>query len=98
MAIGRAGGDIGAVDLVESSRERIVRDITINSRDSDHGQQIVNRLKRVTGVRVVNTSDRGDRGNRRWGDDCYKGPNPTDTREHDCSGLGLQMTSRARSS
>jgi malate dehydrogenase (oxaloacetate-decarboxylating) len=58
MTIGDAGGDIGAVDLVESSRERIVRDITINSRDSDHGQQIVNRLKRVAGVRVVNTSDR----------------------------------------
>jgi malate dehydrogenase (oxaloacetate-decarboxylating) len=58
MTIGDAGGDIGAVDLVESTRERIVRDITINSRDSDHGQQIVNRLKRVAGVRVVNTSDR----------------------------------------
>jgi malate dehydrogenase (oxaloacetate-decarboxylating) len=58
MAIGDAGGDIGAVDLVESSRDRIVRDITINSRNSDHGQQIVNRLKRVAGVRVVNTSDR----------------------------------------
>jgi malate dehydrogenase (oxaloacetate-decarboxylating) len=58
MTIGDAGGDIGAVDLVESTRDRIVRDITINSRDSDHGQQIVNRLKRVTGVRVVNTSDR----------------------------------------
>ena len=58
MAIGDAGGDIGAVDLVESTRDRIVRDITINSRDSDHGQHIVNRLKRLAGVRVVNTSDR----------------------------------------
>jgi malate dehydrogenase (oxaloacetate-decarboxylating) len=58
MAIGDAGGDIGAVDLVESTHERIVRDITINSRDSDHGQQIVNRLKHLAGVRVVNTSDR----------------------------------------
>ena len=58
MAIGDAGGDIGAVDLVESTRERIVRDITISSRDSDHGQQIVNRLRHLTGVRVVNISDR----------------------------------------
>ena len=58
MAIGNAGGDIGAVDLVESGRERIVRDITISSRDSGHSQQIVNRLKHLTGVRVVNTSDR----------------------------------------
>jgi malate dehydrogenase (oxaloacetate-decarboxylating) len=58
MAIGDAGGDIGAVDLVESTRDRIVRDITISSRDSAHGQQIVNRLKHLSGVRVVNTSDR----------------------------------------
>jgi malate dehydrogenase (oxaloacetate-decarboxylating) len=58
MAIGDAGGDIGAVDLVESTRDRIVRDITINARDSAHGQQIVNRLRHVAGVRVVNLSDR----------------------------------------
>ena len=58
MAIGDAGGDIGAVDLVESTRDRIVRDITISSRDSGHGQQIVNRLKHLPGVGVVNTSDR----------------------------------------
>src|SRR6266576_3435952 len=58
MAIGEAGGDMGAVDLVESGRDHIIRDITINARDSVHGTQIVNRLKQVTGVRVVNISDR----------------------------------------
>jgi malate dehydrogenase (oxaloacetate-decarboxylating) len=57
-AIGDAGGDIGAVDLVESSRDRILRDITINARDSDHGSRIVGRLRTVPGVRVVNVSDR----------------------------------------
>src|SRR5262249_20745560 len=57
-AIGNAGGDIGSVDLVESLRDRIVRDITVNARDSIHGQQIVTRLPRGTGVRVVNVSDR----------------------------------------
>src|SRR5437667_7215102 len=58
MALCTACGDIGAVDLVESGRDRIIRDITINARDSIHGTQIVNRLKQVTGVRVVNISDR----------------------------------------
>src|SRR5213592_3858657 len=58
MAIGDAGGDIGAVDLVESGRDHILRDITINARDSIHGMQIVNRLKQLAGVRVVNISDR----------------------------------------
>ncbi|MGH7309965.1 MAG: ACT domain-containing protein, partial [Candidatus Rokuibacteriota bacterium] len=57
-AIGGAGGDIGAVDLVESQRDRVVRDITIKARDSHHGQQMVNRLKHVVGVRIVNVSDR----------------------------------------
>ncbi|HEY7366534.1 MAG TPA: NAD-dependent malic enzyme [Methylomirabilota bacterium] len=57
-AIGGAGGDIGAVDLVESQRDRVVRDITIKARDSHHGQQLVNRLKHVAGVRIVNISDR----------------------------------------
>jgi malate dehydrogenase (oxaloacetate-decarboxylating) len=56
--IGEAGGDIGSVDLVESGRERVIRDITIKARDSHHGQEIVNRLKHVTGARVVNVSDR----------------------------------------
>ena len=37
MAIGEAGGDIGAVDIVESGRERVTRDITINARDAVHG-------------------------------------------------------------
>jgi malate dehydrogenase (oxaloacetate-decarboxylating) len=31
------GGDITSVDLVRSSRGRIVRDLTINAGDSDHG-------------------------------------------------------------
>jgi malate dehydrogenase (oxaloacetate-decarboxylating) len=58
MAIGGSGGDIGAVDLVESGRDRVIRDITINARDSVHGMQIVNRLKQTAGVRVINISDR----------------------------------------
>ena len=57
-AIGEAGGDIGAVDLVESQRDRVIRDITIKARDSVHGQQIVNRLRRLPGARVANVSDR----------------------------------------
>ncbi|PYM07510.1 MAG: NAD-dependent malic enzyme [Candidatus Rokuibacteriota bacterium] len=57
-AIGEAGGDIGSVDLVGTSRVRVVRDITIDTRDSVHGQRIVARLRRVPGARVVNVSDR----------------------------------------
>jgi malate dehydrogenase (oxaloacetate-decarboxylating) len=58
LSIGEAGGDIGAVDIVETGRERVIRDITVKARDSVHGQQIVARLKQVIGVRIVNVSDR----------------------------------------
>jgi len=56
--IGAAGGDIGAVDLVESSRDRVLRDITINARDDVHGQHLINRLRKLPGIRVINVSDR----------------------------------------
>ncbi|MBI4270519.1 MAG: ACT domain-containing protein, partial [Candidatus Rokubacteria bacterium] len=53
-AMGEAGGDIGAVDIVETTREQTERDITVKARDSIHAQKIVARLKRLAGVRVVN--------------------------------------------
>lgn len=56
-AVGKVGGDIGAVDIVESSRQRMVRDITINARDVAHGQEIAARLRSLRGLRVVNVSD-----------------------------------------
>src|ERR1043165_1314143 len=56
--IGGTGGDIGAVDLVESHRDRVVRDITIKARDDIHGQQVVERLRGLAGTRVVSVSDR----------------------------------------
>src|SRR5438067_2407518 len=57
-AIGEAGGDIGAVDHIEPTRERTLRDITVKARDSVHAQQIVSRLRHVAGVRIGNISDR----------------------------------------
>src|SRR5439155_777633 len=57
-AIGEAGGDIGAVDLVETTRERTLRDITVKARDSVHAHQIVSGLGHVAGVRIGHVSDR----------------------------------------
>ena len=41
MAIGRAGGDIGAIDIVTVGNNYIIRDITVSSASSAHGEQIV---------------------------------------------------------
>ncbi len=57
-AIGEAGGDIGAVDIVTVSNRAILRDISINARDRVHASEIVARLKKIPGVSLVNVSDR----------------------------------------
>src|SRR5262245_56661933 len=57
-AIGKAGGDIGAIDLVEVGKGNITRDLTCKARDERHAQQVVERIKSVDGVKVINASDR----------------------------------------
>jgi malate dehydrogenase (oxaloacetate-decarboxylating) len=57
-AIGEAGGDIGAVDLVRVERGLLVRDITVRVQDELHGDRIVRRLGALEGVTVLNVSDR----------------------------------------
>ena len=57
-SIGRAGGDIGAVDLVEHRGKVVVRDVTIKCRDEAHGSSIVRAAQRVPGVEVRAVSDR----------------------------------------
>ena len=56
--IGKAGGDIGAVDLVEMTGQQVLRDITIKARDSRHAHDIVDRLRATAGIRIANISDR----------------------------------------
>ncbi|MFN2613869.1 MAG: NAD-dependent malic enzyme [Actinomycetota bacterium] len=57
-AIGRAGGDLGAIDLVEHRGKVVVRDITVKCRDEGHGQQIVRALDQLEGIEVRSVSDR----------------------------------------
>jgi len=57
MAIGRAGGDIGAIDIVTVGNNYIVRDITVSSTSSAHGEQIVETVKDIDGVELLQVSD-----------------------------------------
>jgi malate dehydrogenase (oxaloacetate-decarboxylating) len=57
-AIGRAGGDIGAIDIVSVGPDAIVRDLTVNAASSEHGEQIIRAVRDIDGVEVVNVSDR----------------------------------------
>ena len=57
-SVGEAGGLVGAVDIVRMGQDRTIRDITVNARDSEHGQQIVQVVEGLSQVKVVNVSDR----------------------------------------
>jgi malate dehydrogenase (oxaloacetate-decarboxylating) len=57
-AIGRAGGVIGAVDLVEVTADKLLRDITVDAADQDQWTAIIAALESLEGVRVVDTTDR----------------------------------------
>lgn len=56
--IGKAGGDIGAIDIVGFGKGTIVRDIIVSVADIPMGQRVVDKLKRVSGIHVLNVTDR----------------------------------------
>jgi malate dehydrogenase (oxaloacetate-decarboxylating) len=56
-AIGRAGGDIGAIDIVAVGNNYIIRDLTVASASSTHGEQIVQAVKDIDGVDLLQVSD-----------------------------------------
>jgi malate dehydrogenase (oxaloacetate-decarboxylating) len=57
-AIGKAGGIIGAVDLVEVSEDKLLRDITVDAAEQEQWDAITRALDELDGVRVVDTTDR----------------------------------------
>jgi len=57
-SIGDAGGDIGAVDLSGVGKGTVTRDITVRARGVEHAQEIVRAVQKVTGVKIINVSDR----------------------------------------
>ena len=56
--IGSAGGNIGSIDLVEADRQKMVRDITIGTKDPAHARDIIAAIKTIEGLTVRSASDR----------------------------------------
>ncbi len=56
--IGDLGGDIGAIDIAGVGKNHIIRDITVNVRDQEHGDDIIKELKKMDVLEVVHVSDR----------------------------------------
>lgn len=57
-AIGRAGGDIEAVDIVSVGKDFLIRDITVNASSEKHDEEIVNAVSAIDGIEIVNVSDK----------------------------------------
>jgi len=57
-AIGELGGDIGAVDLVSVSAGMIVRDLTINCRNDEHSDKLIEGIRSLDGFTLLHHSDR----------------------------------------
>jgi malate dehydrogenase (oxaloacetate-decarboxylating) len=57
-AIGNAGGNLGAIDLVRVESGKKIRDITVDAASADHIESIVAVVRTVTGIEVEHVSDR----------------------------------------
>ncbi len=56
--IGKQGGNIQAIDIVEVTQDNMVRDITILTRNVDHSKDIVEHIKKLRSVKIKHVSDR----------------------------------------
>lgn len=57
-AIGSAGGVIGDISIVKRTRDKTIRDITVDARDQDHEKKIASSLDTIDGIKVIEVTDR----------------------------------------
>src|SRR5215217_1010975 len=57
-AIATAGGIVTAIDVADSSHQRLVVDVTCSAADADHAELVVAAVEEVDGVEVHKVSDR----------------------------------------
>lgn len=57
-AIGRSGGTIGAVDIVEFRDAKIIRDLIVSAPDQETEERAVAAVRGVKGVQVLDVADR----------------------------------------
>jgi malate dehydrogenase (oxaloacetate-decarboxylating) len=57
-AIGETGASLGAIDIVRVEKDTKVRDVTVLAADADHLDQVVETVRHIAGITVLNISDR----------------------------------------
>ncbi len=57
-AISTLGGSMGQIDLIEQTRQISVRDITVDAASAEHAETIVDAVKALPEIKVLNVYDR----------------------------------------
>lgn len=57
-AISSLGGNMGQIDLIEQTREISLRDITVDAASTEHAETIVEAVKALPEIKVLNVYDR----------------------------------------
>lgn len=58
QAIADVGGNLGQITLLEQTRRISTRDLTVDATSTEHAEQIVNAVKSVSHIKVLNVYDR----------------------------------------
>ena len=58
QAISTLGGNMGQIDLIDQSREISVRDITVDAASAEHAETMVEAVKALPEIKVLNVYDR----------------------------------------
>lgn len=57
-AIGSVGGNFGQIDLIEQTRPTTIRDITVDASSTEHSEEIVQAVKALADIKVIDVYDR----------------------------------------
>ena len=57
-AIASVGGNFGQIDLIEQTRATTIRDITVDASSTEHSEEIVQAVKAVPDIKVIDVYDR----------------------------------------
>jgi malate dehydrogenase (oxaloacetate-decarboxylating) len=58
QAIALSGGNLGQIDLIEQTRQESIRDITVDAASSEHAETIVQGVKELSDIKVIDVYDR----------------------------------------
>ena len=58
QAIAATGGNLGQIDLIEQSRQESTRDITVDAASTEHAETIVQAVKALPDIQVIDVYDR----------------------------------------